>query len=139
MPNRRDVLKAACGIAVLAAGSTLFSAEAFAADGITQNSNGTVTVDTTKAPGLKKVGGAVVLGNVKGVPTALVRTGTNAYKALNLKCTHEGVSVKAQGTGWSCPAHGSAFAGDGKVTKGPAAKPLATVKTKVSGTKVTVG
>ena len=139
MPNRRDVLTAACGIAVLAAGATVFSEEAFAADGITKNANGTVTVDTTKAPGLKKVGGAVDLGNDKGIPTALVRTGTSTYTALNLKCTHQGVPVKAQGSGWSCPAHGSAFAGDGKVTKGPAAKPLATVPSKVSGTTVTVG
>jgi Rieske Fe-S protein len=68
-----------------------------------------------------------------------VRTGTSTYTALNLKCTHQGVPVKAQGSGWSCPAHGSAFAGDGKVTKGPAAKPLATVPSKVSGTTVTVG
>lgn len=139
MPNRRDVLKAACGIAVLAAGTTLFSEEAFAADGITTNANGTVTVDTTKAPGLKKVGGAVVLGNVKGVPTALVRTGTATYKALNLKCTHQGVPVKSDAAGWSCPAHGSTFAGDGKVTHGPAAKPLATVPMKAAGTKITVG
>ena len=139
MPNRRDILKAACGIAVLAAGATVFSEEAFAADGITRNANGTVTVDTTKAPGLKKVGGAVVLGSVKGAPTALVRTSANAYQALNLSCTHQGVPVKAQGSGWVCPAHGSAFAINGKVTNGPARQPLATVKTQVKGTQVVVG
>jgi Rieske Fe-S protein len=139
MPNRRDVLKAACGIAVLAAGATIFSEEAFAADGVTRNSNGTVTVDTTKAPGLKKVGGAVVLGSVKGAPTALVRTGANAYQALNLSCTHEGIPVKLQGSDWVCPAHGSAFALNGKVTKGPARQNLATVKAQVKGTQVIVG
>jgi Rieske Fe-S protein len=139
MPNRRDVLKAACGVAVLAAGASLFSEEAMAATGVTTNKDGSVTVDTAKAPGMKKVGGVVNLGTVKGAPVALVRTGANSYKALNLKCTHQGVTVKASGSGWSCPAHGSAFAADGAVTKGPASKPLATLRTKVAGTMVTVG
>ena len=56
-----------------------------------------------KLRGLSMVGGAVLLGNVKDIPTAVVSTGASSYRALNLKCTHHGVPVTMVNGQWSCP------------------------------------
>ena len=46
--------------------------------------------------------------------------------AVNPLCTHQGCTVKldAEGKALACPCHGSQFALDGKVVKGPATKSL---------------
>jgi cytochrome b6-f complex iron-sulfur subunit len=44
--------------------------------------------------------------------------------ALSTVCTHLGCIVKREGDGFSCPCHGSKFALDGAITKGPAPKAL---------------
>ncbi len=73
--------------------------------------------------------------------------------AVSTVCTHLGCIVKRDGAGFACPCHGSTFALDGTVTKGPAPKPLPwlavakapdgglvvdAAKTVVPGTKVRV-
>ena len=45
--------------------------------------------------------------------------------AISTVCTHLGCIVKQSATGFSCPCHGSQFAPDGAVVKGPAPTPLA--------------
>jgi cytochrome b6-f complex iron-sulfur subunit len=44
--------------------------------------------------------------------------------AISTVCTHLGCIVKREGAGFACPCHGSQFAMDGTVTKGPAPKAL---------------
>jgi cytochrome b6-f complex iron-sulfur subunit len=44
--------------------------------------------------------------------------------AVSTVCTHLGCIVKRDGAAFSCPCHGSRFALDGKVEKGPAPQPL---------------
>jgi Rieske Fe-S protein len=44
--------------------------------------------------------------------------------AISRVCTHLGCIVKEAPHGFSCPCHGSLFAGDGEVMKGPAPKAL---------------
>lgn len=44
--------------------------------------------------------------------------------AVSTVCTHLGCIVKREGTGFTCPCHGSLFAADGHVLKGPAPKAL---------------
>ena len=138
-PSRRAFLVGACGLLAAGLGSALLADESLAASGITVKPNGQVEVTVAKVPALSKVGGAALLGNVKGAPTAVVRTAQNSYRALNLRCTHQGVPVKLSGGQWSCPAHGSAFAIDGAVTGGPAASALATVKSRLRNGVLTVG
>ena len=139
MPTRRDFLRNVCAVAALAAGPVLLADEASAADGIIRKANGQVVVTVAKVPGLARVGGTVTLGSVKGVPTAVVRTGRRTYRAIDLRCTHQGVTVGRSREGWLCPGHGSQYARGGAVTGGPAERSLATVRTSFDGIRLTVG
>lgn len=49
----------------------------------------------------------------------LFRDGEGFY-AISAVCTHLGCVVKRTGDQYLCPCHGSTFAADGRVTKGPA-------------------
>ena len=126
-PSRRAFIVGACGLTALAAtgaATALLADEAMAATGITRRKNGTVVVDVDKVPALRQDNSRVLLGNVKGTPVAIVRQG-DTYTALNLRCTHQGATVNPESTGWRCPAHGSLFALDGDLERGPAPTPLA--------------
>ena len=87
-----------------------------------------------------------------GRSVAVFRDGSGIW-AMSTVCTHLGCIVKREGQAFSCPCHGSRFALDGSVTKGPAPKALAWLavtaqadgsflvdesKTVPAGTKVTV-
>jgi Rieske Fe-S protein len=139
--GRRAFLVGVCGLAAVGMGSALLADDALAATGIVRKKNGQVEVSVKKVPGLRQVGSSVLLGNVKGVPTAVIRTGPNAYSALNLKCTHQGVTVVRTGDAWNCPAHGSQFAFAGGLERGPAQSPLASVRSTFNARKgvLTVG
>jgi Rieske Fe-S protein len=126
--SRRSFLVGACTIATLGMGSALLADDAQAATGIKRRKDGRVDVAMKRVRGLGTVGGAVVLGTVKGVPAAVVRTGPDTYTALDLRCTHQGVPVNPGGPGWSCPAHASQFEIDGDVVRGPAEANLAIMK-----------
>jgi nitrite reductase/ring-hydroxylating ferredoxin subunit len=58
-----------------------------------------------------------------GRPVAVFRDGEGVY-AVSTVCTHLGCIVKAEAGGFGCPCHGSRFALDGAVVKGPAPKAL---------------
>jgi len=53
-------------------------------------------------------------------------------KALSLECTHLGCQVTYKRTHFVCPCHGSEFAIDGTVIKGPADRPLQTLDLETS-------
>ena len=131
-PSRRAFLIGACGAATLAAGgfgTALLADDAWAAKGIKRRKNGKVVVNVDKVPALRKKQSRVLLGNVKGTPVAVVRDG-NDYTALNLRCTHFGATVEPDRGGWQCPLHGSQFALDGDLERGPAESNLAEFKSK---------
>lgn len=58
--------------------------------------------------------------------------------AISTICTHLGCVVKPGAAGFECPCHGSRFASDGSVTKGPAPRPLPWLKVTVAGSLVTI-
>ena len=101
--------------------------------------DGRVEVDLSKYKVLSKVGGALMVGNVKNIPTALVRTGKNSYQGLDLRCTHQGVPTKLVSGNFKCPAHGSEFKKTGAKKIGPAQRGLNKVNTEVSGKTVILG
>ena len=142
-PSRRAFIAGACGLTALAAtgaASALLADDATAATGIRRRKNGSVIVDVDKVPALRQDNSRVLLGNVKGTPVAIVRQG-DTYTALNLRCPHQGATVDPEATGWRCPAHGSLFALDGDLERGPAPTPLAeyTSKWNASNRRLTVG
>lgn len=90
---------------------------------------------------LSKVGGAVTINLSDGSTIAVVRTtsAANGFTALNLSCTHQGVTVAQQGNTWVCPAHGSAFDKAGKVLRGPANSALFKYPVTATAKVVTIG
>lgn len=67
-----------------------------------------------------------------GRSVALYKDASGVW-AISTVCTHLGCIVKASGQGFECPCHGSRFAPDGSVVKGPAPAPLPWRKVSVSG------
>ena len=72
-----------------------------------------------------------------GRPVALYRDAGGVY-AVSLTCTHLGCIVKKSPEGFECPCHGSRFAADGEVTKGPAPQPLPWVEVSGKGANYVV-
>ena len=136
--SRRGVF---CGVALLAAGITAEKADAAVpATGITQVGN-KLKVDLTKNKALSKVGGVVQIDLSDGSSLAVIRTaaGNKGLVALNLSCTHNGVTVMQQGNGWICPAHGSQFELNGKLVQGPARSALQKYPISVTGKTALIG
>ena len=65
---------------------------------------------------------------IPNVPAMLIHT-ESGFSALSLVCT---VDVKEDG--FACPCHGSLYARDGSLQRGPAAQPLAVLRIEVSST-----
>ena len=57
------------------------------------------------------------------VPAILIHDEQD-FIALSLVCTHLGCTLESKKDGFSCPCHGSRFDTQGKMTRGPARKPL---------------
>lgn len=115
---RRDFL----GLAALwAAGSTLL----FAAVGMMRLPKAAVLSSPSKKY-LVVLPESLALGEPYEPPgraVVLFRDGDGVY-ALSKVCTHLGCLVKKSGKTFDCPCHGSQFAADGTVVKGPAPQPL---------------
>lgn len=121
--SRRTMLAATCGLLLLGIGT---APPAAASTAVKTLPDGRLSVRVARVPQLARIGGAVSIGNAKGVPVAVVRT-SNGYRAISLRCPHQGVTVKRDETGWICPAHGSEFVPNGALELGPATTGLATV------------
>ena len=128
-----------CAGLATATGVVISGTTVEAAGGISILRDGRVQVDLSKYKVLSKVGGALMVGNVKNIPTALVRTGKNSYQGLDLRCTHQGVPTKLVSGNFKCPAHGSEFTKTGAKKIGPAQSGLNKVNTEVSGKTVILG
>lgn len=126
--SRRSFLAGACGLIAIGGVSALPAA---AQTAVRKLPDGRVEVTLKSVPELASVGGAVAIGNVKGVPVAITRTGPSEYKAISLRCPHQGVTVKRSDTGWNCFAHGSQFESDGDLVLGPATRGLSRIPISV--------
>lgn len=65
------------------------------------------------------------------IPAVVLRS-TSGFTALSLICTHLGCTVESKPEGFACPCHGSRFDPVGKVTRGPAQKPLNSLRTGIT-------
>ncbi|MBI2930142.1 MAG: Rieske 2Fe-2S domain-containing protein [Planctomycetes bacterium] len=67
-----------------------------------------------------------------GRSVAVFRDGGGVY-AISTICTHLGCIVKPAPDGFDCPCHGSKFASDGSVVRGPAPKGLPWLSVRPAG------
>ena len=73
-----------------------------------------------------------------GRSVALFRDGDGRAYAISTVCTHLGCIIKPTAQGFECPCHGSRFGPDGRVTRGPAPRPLRWLRVSVSGDTILV-
>ncbi|MEK7751083.1 MAG: ubiquinol-cytochrome c reductase iron-sulfur subunit [Acidobacteriota bacterium] len=117
--TRRDFLgMGAMGAAVLALGVTTLGMMRLPKAAVLSSPSKKyrVTLPESLAPGLAFL--------PPGRSVAVFRDAEGVY-AISLICTHLGCIVKSQADGFDCPCHGSRFALDGSVKKGPAPRALA--------------
>jgi Rieske Fe-S protein len=69
---------------------------------------------------------------------SLKKEKNGSYTALLLRCTHADNQLTPAGNGFKCALHGSAFDTDGRVTKGPAERPLKKYKTEAASDQVII-
>ncbi len=65
-------------------------------------------------------------------PPAILIHSEKGFSAFSLVCTHLGCTVERSAQGFACPCHGSRFDADGKVTHGPAAQSLRSLRVEVT-------
>ena len=84
--------------------------------------------------------GTVHIVRADGFPDeiALVRGHDGEFHALLLRCTHADNPLRRDGEGFSCSLHGSRFNLEGRVTHGPATRPLRAMKVSIIGDSVTL-
>jgi Rieske Fe-S protein len=66
----------------------------------------------------------VVQNDKLAFPIYVYRISENEYSAIWMQCSHQGNELQALGDQLHCPAHGSEFDSQGKVTQGPASHDL---------------
>jgi len=84
--------------------------------------------DSASAGYLKYI---VVQNDQLEYPICVYRFSENEYKALLMKCTHQGTELQVFGDRLQCPAHGSEFTNTGAVQNGPADTALRTFNVSV--------
>jgi cytochrome b6-f complex iron-sulfur subunit len=84
---------------------------------------------------LNNAGGSVYHSGI-----VIAHTNSGSYIAVSQACTHQGATVvyDASTNRFSCPVHGSVFAADGSVVRGPAGNSLGRYTTSLSGSTLRV-
>ena len=62
---------------------------------------------------------------------AVIKVSDSEFKSMVMVCTHAEYPVQFNGKEFRCSLHGSLFSSTGKVKKGPAEKPLTSLKNKI--------
>jgi cytochrome b6-f complex iron-sulfur subunit len=139
MSSRRSFIKSGCAACILTAAGVSFlegCATPLPMYKSTATKPGEVEVGTESfVPGKGDM--LVVRTKQLEYDILLIKT-AGTYKALYLRCTHEGVGLTPTSNKIFCSAHGSAFDLDGKVIKEPALRPLKTYATEVINNKVII-
>ena len=140
MVDRRTVVVGAA-VAVAAAGAVVACGRSDTAS--------TDTASTGQASAGADSQNPVALGKAADVPVGsgkifgdvlVTQPTAGDFRGFSARCTHAGCKVSAISGGTiGCPCHGSAFALDGSVTKGPAKRPLEAKSVRVQGDSIVLG
>ena len=65
------------------------------------------------------------------VPALLIHN-QSGFSALSLVCAHLGCTVEQKDNGFDCPCHGSRYDSNGNVLRGPAQKPLRSLRVEIT-------
>ena len=133
--SRRALLSGICGIAAL----SMVPISAEASTLVKKLPKGRLSFKVSDAAKIVDVGNSVAIGQVKGQPVGIFRSGPSTFSAFSLACPHQGVTVERSDAGWFCSAHESKFAINGALEAGPATTALRKVPVKVSRGVVTIG
>lgn len=82
---------------------------------------GPVLVKIADYPGLANTGTVV---QINGQLIGVVRTGASTFVASSMVCTHEGCPTLVESNQFFCNCHGSLFAANGDLLRGPATRAL---------------
>ena len=80
----------------------------------------------------------IVQNDTLQFPICVYRIAPETYKALWMKCTHQGTELHVFGNKLQCPAHGSEFSNTGAVQNGPASENLKTFAIALDGTALKI-
>lgn len=87
--------------------------------------DGLVRLSLRQHPELSERGGSLrLLPDGWTEPLYVMSLDDGAFAALSPICTHRGCTVEPDGTGFTCPCHGSEYDRRGLVLKGPAERNL---------------
>lgn len=64
-------------------------------------------------------------------PICVYRLSDSQFRALLMRCTHQGTELQVFGDRLQCPAHGSEFTNSGAIQNGPAESPLRTFPVRI--------
>lgn len=82
--------------------------------------------------------GVLVDSPQDSLPIYVRAKGVDAYTAVSTACTHRGCQAEPTSDRLACPCHGSEFAFDGAVLRGPAESPLMKHQVTVEGDRVII-
>ena len=95
-------------------------------------------VQLAEFPGLGTAGKTVLVDAGLRLPLAVTMQGPGEFLVTSTECTHQGCQVRRDSQGYTCPCHGSQFALDGTVERGPAQDPLPIYDWELSGDVLTI-
>jgi len=93
-----------------------------------------IAIPRTEVP----VAGVLVDSREGELPLHVKPTGPEQYRALSTRCMHRGCQVDPSADGFVCPCHGSEYAADGSVRKGPTEQPLVEYRVTVEPSRLVV-
>jgi cytochrome b6-f complex iron-sulfur subunit len=102
--------------------------------------NGTVAGDQVRVRRGEFGAGPFALVDVPrlSLPLYLYRHGEDRFSAVSTRCMHRGCQVEPVAGHLVCPCHGSEYANDGAVLKGPTRLPLHRFDARVDGEEIVI-
>jgi Rieske Fe-S protein len=80
----------------------------------------------------------IVYHEILKYPVCVYRITDREYRALWMRCTHQGTELQVFGDRLQCPAHGSEFDSSGLVRNGPAAEKLRTFPVDIENNQLKI-